>query len=176
MSKHTAVSQKSAPAQHGSTPAYSGRMHYIEGYDPVSYEAPHSSLLRTSTWVGMGLVLAALCPAGTMVYAGSLMAFGNTGHAVINPSLILIIGAVLLVAFPGGWCGPDLPRAALLLPVPQGNGARELAALRWGGGSEPAASEALLLEAMMRKIMWVAIAGIALITGISFLMTGIEML
>ncbi|MGV0395510.1 hypothetical protein ACUY3K_05325 [Corynebacterium uberis] len=74
-------------------------MHYIEGYDPVSYEAPHSSLLRTSTWVGMGLVLAALCPAGTMVYAGSLMAFGNTGHAVINPSLILIIGAVLLVAF-----------------------------------------------------------------------------
>ena len=35
----------------------SSRMNYIDGYDPSSLMAPHSSLLRTSTWVGMGLVL-----------------------------------------------------------------------------------------------------------------------
>ena len=35
-------------------PEFSGKIQdsYIEGYDPVSYGAPHSSLLRTSTWVG----------------------------------------------------------------------------------------------------------------------------
>lgn len=74
-------------------------MHYIEGYDPVSYEAPHSSLIRTSTWAGMGLVLAALCPAGIMIFAGALMAYGHTGDAAVNPTYLMIIGAVLLVLF-----------------------------------------------------------------------------
>ena len=34
-------------------PEFSGKIQdsYIEGYDPVSYSAPHSSLLRTSTSV-----------------------------------------------------------------------------------------------------------------------------
>ncbi|KQB84443.1 hypothetical protein [Corynebacterium oculi] len=84
------------------TPEAVGRMHYIDGYEPVSYEAPHSSLLRTETWVGMGLVLAALCPAGIALFAVALMVFGNTGQADITPSVLLWIGlvltAVLLVA------------------------------------------------------------------------------
>lgn len=33
---------------------------YIDGYDPVSLYAPHSSLQRTSTWIGMGLILSPL--------------------------------------------------------------------------------------------------------------------
>lgn len=43
-------------------PEFSGKIQdtYIEGYDPVSFGAPHSSLLRTSTWVGMGLILSCL--------------------------------------------------------------------------------------------------------------------
>ena len=36
-----------------SFPEYEGKIQdlYVEGYDPVSYSAPHSSLLRYSTWV-----------------------------------------------------------------------------------------------------------------------------
>ena len=41
-----------------SFPEYEGKIQdlYVEGYDPVSYSAPHSSLLRYSTWVAMGPV------------------------------------------------------------------------------------------------------------------------
>ncbi|MEJ4100599.1 hypothetical protein V5S96_09565 [Corynebacterium mastitidis] len=79
------------------TPEAAGRMHYIDGYDPVSYEAPHSSLLRTETWVGMGLVLAALCPAGIAIYAVALMIFGNTGQADVSPTFFLWLGIILTV-------------------------------------------------------------------------------
>ncbi|MBC3186689.1 hypothetical protein H7347_08955 [Corynebacterium sp. zg-331] len=81
------------------TPEAVGRMHYIDGYDPVSYEAPHSSLLRFETWVGMGLVLSALCPAGITIFAVALMIFGNTGQADITPTILLWIGVILTVAF-----------------------------------------------------------------------------
>lgn len=74
-------------------------MHYIDGYEPVSYEAPHSSLLRTETWVGMGLVLASLCPAGIAIFAVALMVFGNTGQADVTPMTLLWIGIVLTVIF-----------------------------------------------------------------------------
>ena len=48
-------------------PSYSQELHhsYIEGYNPVSLAAPHSSLLRNSTWIGMGLLLGFFPFAGT---------------------------------------------------------------------------------------------------------------
>ena len=51
-------------------PEFSGKIqdNYIEGYDPVSFAAPHSSLLRTSTWVGMGLILSCLPAAGILIW------------------------------------------------------------------------------------------------------------
>lgn len=55
-----------------SFPDYSPQIHdtYIEGYDPVSLGAPHSSLERTSTWVGMGILLIALAGVGLIIWTG----------------------------------------------------------------------------------------------------------
>lgn len=78
-----------------SFPDYSTKIHdhYIEGYEPVSLGAPHSSLERTSTWVGMGLVLISLAGFGFAIWAGGLRLFGQ-GIAGGDPNLYLIIGLV----------------------------------------------------------------------------------
>lgn len=69
---------------------------YIEGYDPVSFSAPHSSLLRTSTWVGMGLILSLLPAIGTIIWGvGTKMyPMGTTGAQ--HAELITIVGCVAL--------------------------------------------------------------------------------
>ncbi|AGF71397.1 hypothetical protein [Corynebacterium halotolerans] len=78
-----------------SFPDYSTKIHdhYIEGYEPVSLGAPHSSLERTSTWVGMGLVLISLAGFGFAIWALGLNLFGQ-GISGGNPDLYLIIGLV----------------------------------------------------------------------------------
>lgn len=75
-------------------PAYSGSLHYVEGYDPVSYEAPHSSLHKVPTWVGMGVALTSLFFMGMTLWALSIAAFGNSGQADINWQPMAIIGVV----------------------------------------------------------------------------------
>lgn len=52
-------------------PKFSGKIQdtYIEGYVPNSLSAPHSSLLRTSTWVGMGLMMGSVPFAGILIWA-----------------------------------------------------------------------------------------------------------
>ncbi len=70
---------------------------YIEGYDPVSYAAPHSSLLRAETWVGMGLVLSILPALGTIVWGiSSGMFWGGSSSVGDQPTVTLIIGVVAL--------------------------------------------------------------------------------
>ncbi|TNL97413.1 hypothetical protein FHE74_06525 [Corynebacterium tapiri] len=66
----------------------------MEGYEPSSLGASHSSLLVTTTWVGMGLVMASLVGFGTMIWAAgqSLVGTGSVDH---SPSLFLIIGAII---------------------------------------------------------------------------------
>ena len=61
---------------------------YVDGYQPVSLAAPHSSLLKTSTWLGMGLILASLAGIGTLVFAFA-------GGAPTMNSTILTVGAIL---------------------------------------------------------------------------------
>ena len=78
-------------------PVYEGRMHYIDGYDPVSLYAPHSSLQRTSTWLGMGFLLASLAGLNWLVFGA---ASGTVGSQE-NASTYMIIGAVLAVVFIG---------------------------------------------------------------------------
>ncbi|MBP3089348.1 hypothetical protein EML15_09370 [Corynebacterium sp. sy017] len=51
-----------------SYPVFADRPHYIDGYDPSSLYAPHSSLRRFATWAGMGLILTSLIGMGTLVY------------------------------------------------------------------------------------------------------------
>lgn len=73
---------------------------YIDGYDPVSLYAPHSSLQRTSTWIGMGLILFALAGLGTLTFAFA----ANTVGTQEDWQLYAIIGAVLtVVALIGGF-------------------------------------------------------------------------
>lgn len=49
-----------------------GRL-YKEGYVPSSLDAPHSSLQRSLTWLGMGLILASMAGLGTMMWGLSSM-------------------------------------------------------------------------------------------------------
>lgn len=83
--------------QHTNTdyPVYEGRMHYVEGYDPVSYYAPHSSLHRTSTWLGMGFLLASMVGFNSLIFGAGAATVGSQEHA----NTYMIIGAVLAVLF-----------------------------------------------------------------------------
>lgn len=88
----------SANVRRETFPTYEGGLHYIQGYDPVSYSAPHSSLLKYSSWLGAGFVLAALLPLGMIVW-GAAMGVFETGSAADHWELYLIIGVVATVVF-----------------------------------------------------------------------------
>lgn len=68
---------------------------YIDGYDPMSLNAPHSSLERGSTWVGMGMWLASLAGVGFFIFGLALYVWpellGSQDH---NPVTIMLIGAI----------------------------------------------------------------------------------
>lgn len=79
-------------------PEFSGKIQdsYIEGYDPVSYSAPHSSLLRASTWIGMGLILSLLPAAGILIWGLGTWQFPQ-GVAGADYQPNIIVGAISLV-------------------------------------------------------------------------------
>ena len=79
-------------------PEFSGKIQdsYIEGYEPVSYGAPHSSLLRTSTWVGMGLILSLLPAAGILIWGLGTWLY-PVGTAGADYQINIIVGAIALV-------------------------------------------------------------------------------
>ena len=91
-------------------PEFSGKIQdtYIEGYDPVSLGAPHSSLAHTQTWIAMGLILSTLFGIGLAVWGAGAMVygFGSQTHDLAQRLLILgiveavvtaILGAILIV-------------------------------------------------------------------------------
>lgn len=80
-------------------PAYTSTLqdNYIEGYDPVSLSAPHSSLLNSSTWVGMGtLIGGALWGVGIFILGLSLQATGR-GTIAQYSDIFLVIGPIIAV-------------------------------------------------------------------------------
>lgn len=90
---------------------YEGRIDdtYIEGYDPVSLGAPHSSLAHTQTWIAMGLILSTLFGIGLAVWGAGAMVygFGSQTHDLAERLLILgiaeavitaVLGAVLIIS------------------------------------------------------------------------------
>lgn len=79
-------------------PVFPERMEYIDGYDPVSLEAPHSSLLRSSTWVGMGLALASLAGFGTVIFAFGANSVGSQEHWTTYLWIGAIAAVVMVVA------------------------------------------------------------------------------
>lgn len=64
---------------------------YLDGYDPVSYAAPHSSLLRSSTWIGMGALMGTLPPIGILIW-GLGTYFFPEGSAGAQSGLMTTVG------------------------------------------------------------------------------------
>lgn len=66
---------------------------YIEGYDPVSLHAPHSSLLKVSTWLGMGSILSVIPCMGIFI-------FGFGAHSVrsqVHANVFILIGIIATI-------------------------------------------------------------------------------
>lgn len=80
---------------------------YIEGYDPVSLSAPHSSLNKYFTWIAMALILGSLYGFGIAVWGGAAMLYGLGAQEGDYGQLLLILGLVEMAVTLGG--------AALLL-------------------------------------------------------------
>ncbi|MDR7330870.1 hypothetical protein [Corynebacterium guangdongense] len=70
---------------------------YIDGYDPMSLNAPHSSLEKGSTWVGMGIWVASLAFAGIWIHGLGMVLWGS-GSVNWDPTPFLIIGGVGLIS------------------------------------------------------------------------------
>lgn len=83
---------------------------YVEGYTPVSYEAPHSSLHRSATWIGMGLVLASLAGFGILIFALGAHSVGTQDNWDLYALIGGVIAAVCLV---GGFGGIFMGRSNL---------------------------------------------------------------
>lgn len=84
-----------------SFPDYAPKLHdsYIDGYEPNSLSAPHSSLERASTWIGMGLVLTSLAGFGIMIWMAATLIWGQgVATAEWDTTLLMIIGAVTAAA------------------------------------------------------------------------------
>lgn len=65
--------------------------YYEDGFVPVSYEAPHSSLHRSITWVAMGCILISLAGFGMAIFGAASATVGSQE----NPMLFVIIGLIL---------------------------------------------------------------------------------
>ncbi|WIM67985.1 hypothetical protein QP027_00870 [Corynebacterium breve] len=90
-----------------SHPEYSGGQlqdTYIDGYEPNSLTAPHSSLQRTSTWVAMGMIMAGIATCGILIYGIGTGLWGNGTSPDLSKNLT-IIGAILTVVFFVGGAG-----------------------------------------------------------------------
>ena len=70
------------------------RLNYIDGYTPVSYTAPHSSLERGTTWTGMGLLLVSLAGLGAVLFG---LGANSVGTQTENWMLYTVIGAIFFV-------------------------------------------------------------------------------
>ncbi|WJY67199.1 hypothetical protein [Corynebacterium auris] len=84
--------QTVADIREESFPDYEARIEdsYIEGYDPVSLGAPHSSLHTRKLWVGMGFILAALFGIGLSVWGVGLNLYGNGTQDQIGDTLLIL--------------------------------------------------------------------------------------
>lgn len=84
-------------------PVYSGELRYVDGYDPVSYYAPHSSLHKFSTWCGMAFILLILPGLGTLVFGFGANSVGSQEHwltyviiGVVFTAVCAVVGSLLI--------------------------------------------------------------------------------
>ena len=81
------------------TEAPTNELVYLDGFVPSTFDAPHSSLQRSATWIGMGLILVSLAGFGAFVY-GFGVGSDDTSPMAADGTVIgiagLIVGFVLL--------------------------------------------------------------------------------
>lgn len=98
---------------------YPGEEHFVDGYHPQSLNAEYSSLHKSITWVGMGMILASLAGWGAFIFGLGVTVFGThsshtvgaiafgedtVGAASFDPMFYLVGGLILaLVLDIGGY-------------------------------------------------------------------------
>ena len=78
---------------------------YLDGFVPSTFDAPHSSLHRSATWIGMGLILVSLAGFGTFIYGFGVNS-DTTSPMADDGSMIGIIGLIagFVLLFAGFFC------------------------------------------------------------------------
>lgn len=76
---------------------------YVEGYDPVSLSAPHSSLVQHSTWIGMGLLLASLAGMGIIIFGVAGGLWGRGASPDTSQTLVIVGAVVTAICALGGF-------------------------------------------------------------------------
>ncbi|MEX3504113.1 hypothetical protein [Corynebacterium sp. LK2510] len=81
-----------ADVRNESFPNYEARIEdaYIEGYDPVSLGAPHSSLQTRTLWFGMGFILSALFGIGLAVWGLGARIWGTGTQENLGDRLLFL--------------------------------------------------------------------------------------
>lgn len=77
---------------------FSGTPEYLDGYVPSSWDAQHSSLQRSLTWLGMALILLAISTAGVFVFGFASDSVGAQENGVTIGIVGLIVALVVLFA------------------------------------------------------------------------------
>lgn len=71
---------------------------YLDGYVPSSWDAPHSSLHRSITWMSMGLLICAVFIMGVGIFGFAAYTVDAQEHGVMMGIVGWIVGVVLLIA------------------------------------------------------------------------------
>ena len=69
----------------------------------MSLGAPHSSLVKHITWVGMALILASLAGFGTLIYGAATTIWGHGASEDISQMLLIVGGILTAVTLIGGF-------------------------------------------------------------------------
>lgn len=77
---------------------HSASPEYLEGYAPSSWDAPHSSLHRSITWMAMGLLMSAVFIMGIGVWGFAAESVGSQENGVTLAIIGWVVGFVLLFA------------------------------------------------------------------------------
>ncbi|MDY6049379.1 MAG: hypothetical protein SPI77_02245 [Corynebacterium sp.] len=80
---------------HAPAPLYDKQGTYVSGYKPTSFVAPHSSLNKLVTWIGMAFLLAATGGLGMFVYALAGGAPNQNSQVLVGFAVVTVVFVVL---------------------------------------------------------------------------------
>ncbi|MGP9722617.1 hypothetical protein ACT3SZ_01195 [Corynebacterium sp. AOP40-9SA-29] len=77
---------------------FSASPDYLDGYVPSSWDAPHSSLQRATTWLSMALLMLGVSLMGVGIFGFAAASVDAQENGVMIGIVGWIIGFVLLIA------------------------------------------------------------------------------